>query len=461
MWDLAFWGLTAGGGALWGWFEANRRRLRFWQETAAACGLSAVESSSVWNLQLALAAQAGLAGAWIGHNGKGTRVGLRVPGPPGFKELRIARELSKPGAREIEVGDELFDSTFAVEGPVRLACALLDAEARRLLLSTTAESDLVLESELLRAETSDTQLPRILSLLLDLGRRFARPVEVAQCLAENALRDPEAGVRLRNLLLLVRALPGEPATREVLRAACADASPQVRLQAAIELRAEGRGVLEELAESMEDDACSAEALRLVSRELPFERTTAILSQALRRRLIHTAQAALEALGRSDNAAAVSTLAKVMAREQGELAATAAQALGVTRNAAAEPPLILALGRDVADLRIAAAKALARVGSVAAVPPLKDAAETFSHDPDLVRAARQAIAEIQSRLPGASPGQLSLAGAELGQLSLAQAEAGQLSLATDPAGQLSLPPEEAGQLSLSESEEGLQPARESE
>ena len=42
-----------------------------------------------------------------------------------------------------------------------------------------------------------------------------------------------------------------------------------------------------------------------------------------------------------------------------------------------------------------------------------------------------------RLPGASPGQLSLASTEAGQLSLAPTEAGQLSLAEDPAGRLSL------------------------
>ena len=81
------------------------------------------------------------------------------------------------------------------------------------------------------------------------------------------------------------------------------------------------------------------------------------------------------------------------------------------------------------------------GSAAAVLQLEEAAESFSHDPEFVLATRQAIAEIQSRLPGASPGQLSLAGIETSQLSPAQAEASRLSLATDPAGQLSLPPEE--------------------
>jgi hypothetical protein len=115
-----------------------------------------------------------------------------------------------------------------------------------------------------------------------------------------------------------------------------------------------------------------------------------------------------------------------------LATAAALALGTAGNAAAEPALIPALQREQEDLLIAAANALARVGSVAAVLPLKEAAERFPRNPELQRATRQAIAEIQSRLPGASPGQLSLAGTEAGQLSLAQDEAGQLSLAASPA-----------------------------
>ena len=59
------------------------------------------------------------------------------------------------------------------------------------------------------------------------------------------------------------------------------------------------------------------------------------------------------------------------------------------------------------------------------------AKNLLNGPEVVQAAWQAIAEIQARLPGASPGQLSLATAETGQLSLAPA---------DQAGELSLPPE---------------------
>ena len=460
MWDLIVYGLTAGGSALLNWWaQANRRRLKGWQDTAAACGLSAVESSSALNLYLTLKAQAGVAGAWIAQGKSGARVGVRVSGPPGFKELKISRELARPGPgpREIEIGDELFDRTFSVAGPVRLACALLDAEARRQLLSVNAEGELVLANEQLWADVPDVQLPRTLTLLLDLGRRFARPMDLEQCLADNALRDPEPGVRLRNLLLLIREPPEDARTLAVFRTACSDASPQIRLRAARELGAEGRDVLVGVAESTEDDDCSAEAVSILGRGLPFERTRAILARALQRRRIQTARACLEALSRSEAAAAVELLAKVVAREKGELATAAALALGMTASSAAEPPLILALHRDVTGLQVAAAKALGRVGSAAAVLPLKEAAERSSGDQDLPRAARQAIAEIQSRLPGASPGQLSLAGAEAGRLSLAQAEAGQLSLASDPAGQLSLPSKEPGQLSLGDDEEKLKPA----
>ncbi len=442
-WELAQLALTVGGGALLAWFHRHRQRLQFWQDVAASCGLSELESYSIWNLYLAYKPQAGLTGMWIVHGGSGTRVSIRFPGPPDFQKVRIRREPPyKPESREIELGDEAFDRAFFVEGPTRLACALLDAETRKQLLSVNVEGELGLADGTLQADMPDAQLPRLLPLLLDLCRRFGQPMDLDRRLADNVLRDPEPGVRLRNLLLLSREAPGNRGRIEVFRTACSDTSPRVRLQAAQELGAEGRDVLVGVAESTEDDASSAKAITILGRALPFERTRAILIRALRRRRQQTAQACLEALGRHGTAAAIDTLAKVLTREKGELATTAALALGMTGSAAAEPPLILALGRDTPNLRVAAAKALGRAGSPAAVLPLKEVAERFSDDRDLGGAARQAIAEIQSRARGASPGQLSLTDADMGQLSLAQAEAGQLSLASDPVGQLSLtPPEE--------------------
>jgi len=421
----------------------GRKTLQSWQDAATSCGLRVEKTSNPWGRLWLEARDEQLAVRIQVPEGR-RKYGCQIvvvmpPGPPGFSGVHIRREESKPrGAREIEIGDEPFDKAFYVVGPERLLTALLDVEMRQLLMSVNAET---LALAIVRGElgvgTFGYRIADLLPFLLDIARRCAQPLDVARRLVDNALHDPDVGVRLRNLLVLAREFPGEPATLEALRTACADKSLRVRLRAAQGLGAEGREVLLELAESLADDAISAEAVASLDRELPVERTRALLLQALRRRLHKTARACLEALGGSTSTEDVDTLAKVMSREHSELAAVAARALGRTGSPAAEPPLLQALQSQTRDLQVAAADALARIGTTASVLPLKQAAERSAHDPALLKAARQAIAEIQLRLPGASPGQLSLASTEAGQLSLAPTEAGQLSLAEDPAGRLSL------------------------
>lgn len=431
-----------------------QKRLLYWQgiEHIAHRYLDEVKVSG-WPWSLMLHGRAGPLRVQMAdfQLQKSIQVVVEILGPPGFSELSIRRECHVPWkTREIEVGSEPFDNTFFIAGPILLVLSLLDAEARDLLLRvnthTSAGNRLEIVSGRLQVETADHQLSLVLPLLLALGKRFDRPLGVERLLARNAIQDPEAGVRLKNILLLIRELPGHERTLEALRAARSDPSPEVRLRVGKALGAEGRGLLMALAEKLEDDAISAEAVSFLGRELSFESTRAILRHALRRRCLQTARACLEVLGYSEDPSAVGLLVQVMEREQGDLAVFAARALERTGNPEAEGPLIQALHRDQAALRVAAAKALGGVGSSSAVLPLKEATERFSYDPELSRATRQAIAQIQVRLPGASPGQLSLAGAEAGQLSLAQAETGQLSLASDPEGQLSLAPGEPGQLS---------------
>lgn len=453
----------AGGVALWLGMARYRWRLKIWREAAAAARLRLVESPGprAWSQPLEARASAVKVRFEPSHRrgDEGTRVVVAVPGPPGFARVCIRRETDIRWAGEMEVGDKRFDATFVVEGPPRLVRALLDAETRRLLNRLNAASEFVISGGEIRVLISETKLRGFLPQLVQAGeqlaKRLAAEVDAPGRLSENAKGDPVAGVRLQNLLLLVRELRDSPETAEALRAAGADASPQVRLRAAIELGPEGRGILAELAEGAADDAASAGAVVALGRELPGERTRAILARALGRRHLQTARACLEALGQGGGEEAVEMLAKVMAREWGELAVVAAAALAETCSPEAEPPLLAALAREQPDLQVAVAQALARIGSAAAVLPLKEAAERVPRDRDLERVVRQAVAEIQSRLQGASPGQLSLAGAETGRLSLAPAEEGrlslapagegqgQLSLATDPAVQLSLPAEEAG------------------
>lgn len=395
-----------------GFTQHRRLRLRDWHSTAAACGLQVIKASV---LGPRLTARAGPVEVGIEpceSQGKSVRITVSAPELSDFSSVSIRRAPASGWVRDMKIGDSAFDSTFFLEGPERLVLALLDAKTRHLLYRASAESRLEISTGLLWAEMSDEKIPHVLPFLLDIGRRFDRSMDVPQRLAENARCDPRARVRLRNLLLLSHELPGAPETLSALRTALSDPSLEIRLRAAERLGAEGRGVLLDLAEGLLEDAVSAGAVAVLARELPFERVRALLTRALDRRLLQTARACLEALGKSGDPAAVEILAKVLELEQGELAAAAALALGAT-------------------------------GSPAAVLPLQEAAKRSPSRPELQSAARQAIAAIRSRLQDSSPGQLSLATTEAGQLSLAQDEAGRLSLADAKAGQLSLPPEEPG------------------
>ncbi len=275
MWELALIPVVAGGIGFVTALHQCLGRLQVWKDAASSCRLQGVEVSSPLAWRLKLHGRAGPLEVQIEEYGRHryTRVSVTVPGPPGFPGVKIRREEHKPfGAREIEVGDESFDRAFYIMGPMRLLHALLDAEARRLLLQVNDGGDLVISGGKLQAEKLYTmQVSDFLPLLLDVGRRFAQPMDALLRLAENAQSDPEDGVRLQNLLLLVRELPGDPATIEALRIACSDVSPRVRLRAAKELGAEGRNVLVDLAESLVDDACSAQAISILGGDLPFER----------------------------------------------------------------------------------------------------------------------------------------------------------------------------------------------
>ena len=431
----------AGSASTW---KTRRRRRDAWAAAVAVCGLPVDERFDPWGSQRQIQAWVGPLEVRVEDAGRHTRVVAVVPDHPEISHVKIRRHRLKPPEPEIEIGDEPFDRAFHVVGPLWLLCVLLDAETRSLLLKVSTEISLEIAHGELRAEMPNRQLSAVLPLLLAIGQRLARPLNAAQRLAENVRNDPAAGVRLLNLLSLLSEHPGDRETVETLRAACSDAIPQIRLRAALGLGAEGRAVLAALAESAEDDAVSARSVSLLGRELPIERARDILDHALRNRHLQTGRACLEQLARGGDPADVDVLAQVMAGETGELATAAALALGSLGSPAAEPPLIQALQREPEDLQVAAATALGRVGTTAAVLSLEEAVERFPHNPDLPKAALQAIAAIQSRLPGASPGQLSLAGADVGNLSFAQAEGGELSIATDPVGRLSLSGgEEAG------------------
>jgi hypothetical protein len=355
------------------------------------------------------------------------------------------------GDREVEIGDAGFDREVNVHGPEEVLRAVLDADTRvlvRQLLSgnvplagsarmhlearvAVRDGELVVEVPDGRGVVLQSNLPGVVATLLEAAARLARPASIVKRLVENTRTEPEWQVRRENVRLLAASYPRVSATREMLARACEDEREEVQLEAALGLGEAGHPLLLEIAaREWAGDATAARAIETLGHAFPLDRALAALPHALRTRRRQTARACLGALGRVGGDAVVAPLAKVMAVESADLAVPAAQALGACGAAPAEGPLLLALegGRDE-GVRLAAAVALGQVGTAASVLPLKAAAD---REGGLRKAAREAVAQIQSRLGGASPGQLSLSGGDEGALSLAdQDPRGQVSMAKPP------------------------------
>jgi len=135
--------VAAHAGAAWFTVFLVRRRLQVWRDVAEACGLKVLNFSNPWAGGMDLEAQDGPLKVQIFPANQGARVVAMIPGPPGFPGVKIRREASNPHPewmREIEVGDWSFDSTFLIEGPLRLVTLLLTAETRRLLVTVNDAS---------------------------------------------------------------------------------------------------------------------------------------------------------------------------------------------------------------------------------------------------------------------------------------------------------------------------------
>lgn len=349
---------------------------------------------------------------------------------------------------EIQIGDQAFDNQLYVAGPEETLHAVLDAETRLKLReliggyiplpgrprgALRAEvvikyGDAVADFGLWQREVVRTELGGVLQALGDVLGRLEFSGDRPRRILENQVTEPEGRVRLENLRFLTTRYRRHPAVAEAVKRACADENEDVQLFAALRRGgAEGLALLTDIASrEWSSDGCASQAVKELGRRLPRERLHAILSHALRTHRVETAVSCMESLARSADAEAISAIVRVLAVEQGRLAQEAVRALGLSGLAAAEAPLLVALGRP--EIKLGAISALGQVGTARAVPSLKDA-EGGLFDATFKRAARQAIAEIQSRLHGASPGQLSLATDAQGQLSMAD---------EDPRGRVSFP-----------------------
>jgi hypothetical protein len=444
---------------------AKRRRLQSWFKAATAAGLEGVTAETArWSTGILtgrarshrVRLEDSRTALQLSTEGRGPeRVRLTIEGLTGItlRAEDTVRDFERyAGPRETEIGDAAFDREVYVHGSPERLRAALDVETRRLLRPvlqgriaaagapgssiwagvTIRDGDIV--AEFGEVETSQllAHFSAALETLLVLADRLAPPTGVVAQIIDNTRDEPEWRVRMENILLLVRQFPRHPATPAALEIACQDERQEVQLEAALSLGPEkAEATLREIACAEHSaDPLAARAIVALDRRLTREQLQGVLSHALRTRRHETARTCLVALGNLGGPAVVEPLAKVLALLTGELAALAARALGATRAEAAEAPLLAALESSASDVRVAAAEALGRVGRAGAVLPLKEIAGQNRVDTALRKAARESIAEIQSRLSGASPGQISLAAPESGHLSLVDEPHGRVSLTED-------------------------------
>ena len=351
------------------------------------------------------------------------------------------------GSRDVETGDALFDESFFLSGDPVVLHALLDAETRRMArdlfagrLTTEPSGPRRVEMAVrvaygtLKAEFRDRwgaqdlePVPGTLLALLALAERLAPPGRLEERLAAIVRSDPVARVRSHALTVLARDHPRASATREALAAALGDADMEVRLFAALTDPEAGRRVLEAFATSKDaEDWCSARAIEGLGDRLTLDVGRRALEAARAGSKQKTALVALLPVAR---AGGVDAVMGALRHPSHAVATVAARALGAVSAPGAEDALIEALGRDSIDVRFAAAQALGVLGTARAVLPLKDLERRGRYGVD--KAAREAIARIQARLTGATPG----------QLSVADDASGHVSLGDDASGRVTLPPED--------------------
>ena len=363
-----------------------------------------------------------------GHNNLSTRLMVRdgrgrIPASLELRAESLSSGVEKTfGATEVESGDPAFDDEVYARGPEDLLVRLLDERTRSLVRQVIGWHGRIVGGELrveLPGWTEASALARTAETLLAAGRSLAGPVDVAERLVAGLRGDPLLGVRLRCLDLLARGFSGDERARAALREALGAADAELRLRAAMALAEEGRDTLIEIAASPDaEETRAARALAALGASAPVERVGAILEQAAQSGRRALALAAVAALAEGRSALSVPRLAPFLTRADDELAVAAARALAAIGDASAEPALIGALSSESRELRLAAVTGLGPLGSAVAVAALRTTLDAHRLDLALRSAARQAIASIQSRAPGASPGQVSLSeGGEAGQVSL--------------------------------------------
>jgi hypothetical protein len=416
-----------------------------WRHTARRAGLANIREQTRFGMLIELRGNADAFGVTLttyhrGKSDRGTRIVVdgrrQIPAALDVRAEGLGSAFDRTfGGKELELGDPSFDAEVYAQGPEEVLLPLLPHETRLAVRAVIALHGHITESTV-RIEVGSWVNPDVLSDALDTALRAAfrlrQPEDVVARLVTSVHNDHLPAFRLRCLGLLTRKFPDDPRAKAAFRAALQSRNDEIRLQAGMALAEEGHETLIAIASDPDaGPALAARAIVALGPRLDPERVTTILDAAIEGQRTEVALAAIQALATASGAVAVARLTSALKCSNTEFAVAAARALAAIGDPATEPAVLAALESARAELRLAAAEALGRLGTAAAVPHLHATVDEHLLDLGLRSAARQAIAAIQERLTGASPG----------QVALAEDEAGHVSLATNAgAGQVSMPPE---------------------
>jgi HEAT repeat protein len=336
------------------------------------------------------------------------------PRTPPFRRLFLE---VKNGEIETALGDEAHEAVV-MEASVRA----LTARGGRLEVSDGA---LILERYKPKGDEE-----KVIRDALEIARRVvSEPPLWPEYLLENATSKlGRASDRARAARLLVERFRDTPEAHTIVSRAH-DLEDETQLAIAIALpEEESFARLVKLALEGGSKPISLRALRTIIKKHRRERVHPVLLEALRSLRFRVRLEAFETLSRAGDPPELRHIACDEGSMDVEDAIALAEALGARRDPAAETTLLRLVASPDHRVALAAGSALGLCGSAPALPPLRALARAKELDPREVNAVEAAILRIESRLPDATPGGLSLSDDDpSGALSLAHAEPGELSL----------------------------------
>ena len=336
-----------------------------------------------------------------------------------------------PRARDesgwVEVRDPEFDGRMCAHGPTEEVLARLSAPVRLRLISLSPElriRDGVLVYETSQLLRNDRAIEHLLGDMTSLVQLLSLEASaLPERLLENALHDPLAQVRYRNLEVLLQLYPGTHAAERAIDVYLSSSDPEGGLLAALHAGSRGLPKVKAAARSPQH-VLRIRALKHLARRLLGEEARPYFEAALLEGPEIVRAAAVQEI-RSLGWSELAPVLRATLSEAGAPSTVAiAEALFSLDPKGVAGVLVEMLHHDSDEVVITAARLLESAGRAVDIAPLRIAADR-ARRANVSRALRRALSAVLARCPMPERGRLSLS-ESAGTGHLAMTEPGALS-----------------------------------